>query len=197
MTKPSAISDSATENRRKIHRQSAQWRKELWGWIRTLAIAFGIVLLLRTYVFQISTVRSISMQPTLYEREWLFINKVVYVFGHPKRGDVIILQDPEKEAGNPHYLVKRVIGEPGDTVEIRNGFVYVNGERLVEPYTDTVIEDGDMSPVRVSAGHYFVMGDNRRFAASRDSRSFREVPEERIVGRAEFILWPVTSWKRL
>lgn len=197
MTKPSAISDPTAGNRRNVRRQSAEWRKELWGWIRTLAIAFGIVLLLRTYVFQISTVKSISMQPTLYESEWLFINKIVYVFSHPKRGDVVILRDPEEDAGGQRYLVKRVIGEPGDTVEIRNGLLYVNGERLIEPYTDTAIEDGDMSPVRVSAGHYFVMGDNRRFAASRDSRSFREVPEERIVGRAEFILWPVTSWKRL
>lgn len=197
MARPSAISGPTAGKRRRFRRQWAEWRSELWGWIRTLAIAIGMVLLLRAHVFQISTVKSISMQPTLYENEWLFINKIVYSFGHPRRGDIVVLRDPEEDADGRRYLVKRVIGEPGDTVEIRNGFLYVNGERLIEPYTDSVIEDGDMSPVRVGEGHYFVMGDNRRFAASRDSRSFREVPEDRIVGRAEFILWPVASWKRL
>ncbi|HEY8530000.1 MAG TPA: S26 family signal peptidase, partial [Paenibacillaceae bacterium] len=75
--------------------------------------------------------------------------------------------------------------------------LYVDGERLIEPYTDVEIAGDGMAPVRVSGGHYFVMGDNRRLAASEDSRSFREVERERIVGRAELVIWPIPGWRRL
>ncbi|MGG1311689.1 MULTISPECIES: signal peptidase I [Cohnella] len=173
------------------------WVKEALDWAKALAIALIIVFLLRAFVFQLSTVKSISMQPTLYEKEWLFINKISYEFGHPERGDVVILRDPSEGPDRKPLLVKRIIGMPGDTLEIRGGQLYINGELKVEPYTDSAIEDGDFGPVTVSEGHYFVMGDNRRFGASKDSRTFKEVPESLIIGKAEAILWPITRWARL
>lgn len=173
------------------------WKKEVWDWSKAVIIAGAIVLLLKAYVFQLSTVKHQSMQPTLYENEWLFINKIVYEFGDPKRGDVVILKDPSEDDSRKEHLVKRIIGMPGDTLEIRNGQLYVNGELKVERYTDVKIEDGDFGPLTVSANHYFVMGDNRHLGGSKDSRAFGEVPIDLIEGRGDLILWPISRWAKL
>jgi len=173
------------------------WRKELWDWSKALIVAVIIVLLLRAYVFQLSTVKKMSMEPTLHENEWLFINKIVMEIGSLKHGDVVILKDPSEGINRKEYLVKRVVGMPGDKIEIRSGELYINGELKVESYTDVKIEDGDFGPVTVSPGHYFVMGDNRHYSASKDSRAFKEVPKELIKGRADYIIWPISRWDQL
>lgn len=172
------------------------WRKELWDWAKALIIAAAIVLLLKAFVFQLSTVKKISMEPTLHEDEWLFVNKIALRLGSLDRGDVVIFKDPSV-GEDPEYLVKRVIGIPGDQLEIRGGELYVNGTLKVESYTDVKIEDGDFGPTTVSPGHYFVMGDNRHQNASKDSRAFKEVPEELIQGRADMIVWPISRIKKL
>lgn len=185
--------------RRSAHKPPllSGWRKELWDWTKALVIAAIIVLLLQAYVFQLSTVKKISMQPTLKENEWLFVNKIALEFGSLKRGDVVILKDPSDGPEHKEYLVKRVVGMPGDTLEIRGGELYINGTLTVEPYTDAKIEDGDFGPTTVSPKHYFVMGDNRHERASRDSRAFKEVPESLIKGRADLIVWPISRWAKL
>jgi signal peptidase I len=198
-----AMSQQAEPIASKGRRSSPQrprmsgWRKELLDWSIALIVAFIIVIVLRVFVFQLSTVKSISMQPTLYEHEWLFINKATLKFGSLDRGDVVILKDPSEGPDRKQFLVKRIIGIPGDTLEIRTGQLYINGELTVEPYTDAVIEDGDFGPVKVNAGHYFVMGDNRHQYASKDSRKFDQVPEELIKGRADLIVWPISRWAKL
>jgi len=173
------------------------WRKELWDWAKALVIAAVIVLLLKAYVFQLSTVKKVSMEPTLHENEWLFVNKIALRLGSLERGDVVILKDPSQNEGRKEFLVKRIIGIPGDTLEIRGGELYVNGDLKVERYTDSKIEDGDFGPTKVSPGHYFVMGDNRHRNASKDSRAFKEVPEELIQGRADLVLWPISRIAKL
>ncbi|MFC4598518.1 signal peptidase I [Cohnella hongkongensis] len=173
------------------------WRKELWDWAKALVIAAVVVLLLKAFVFQLSTVKKISMEPTLHEDEWLFVNKIVLRLGGVDRGDVIIFRDPSGGGEGKEFLVKRVIGVPGDRIEIRDGELYLNGELTVERYTDSKIEDGDFGPTTVSSGHYFVMGDNRHRNASKDSRAFNEVPEELVQGRADLIVWPISRIKRL
>ncbi|MFC5702505.1 signal peptidase I [Cohnella faecalis] len=178
-------------------RELSGWRKELWDWLRALLIAAALVAVIQTFVFQLSTVKMHSMQPTLFEKEWLFVNKISYELGHPKRGDIVILKDPSIGDGRKKYLVKRVIGIPGDTLEVRNEQLYVNGELQIEPYTDSPIEDGDFGPLTVGAGHYFVMGDNRHLGQSKDSRMFKEVPEKLIQGRAEAVVWPIVRWSKL
>jgi signal peptidase I len=184
--------------RRSVEKQGLSgWRKELWDWSKALIVAFIIVLLLRAFVFQLSTVKKISMQPTLYENEWLFINKIVLEFGSLHREDVVILKDPSEGPNRKEYLVKRIVGIPGDTLEVRNGELYTNGKLTVEPYTNVKIENGDFGPVLVTQGHYFVMGDNRHLNASKDSREFKEVPENLIKGRADFIIWPISRWAKL
>ena len=117
--------------------------------------------------------------------------------GDLKRGDVVILKDPSDGEARKEYLVKRIVGMPGDTLEIRKGELYINGELKVESYTDAPIEDGDFGPTTVSPGHFFVLGDNRHLNASKDSREFNEVPADLIKGRADMIVWPISKWAKL
>lgn len=181
----------------KPSREHTSWGKELWDWARTLIVAVAIVLLFHFFVFNLSTVEGHSMEPTLYEKEWLFVNKYSYRFGSPHLGDVIILKDPSAGADKKEFLVKRIVGVPGDKIEIRSGQLYRNGELVVERFTDTAIEDIDYGPFVVENDRYFVMGDNRHARASRDSRSFGTVPASMIRGRADYILWPITKLNTL
>ncbi|MFC5649820.1 signal peptidase I [Paenibacillus solisilvae] len=174
------------------------WITEVWDWSRTLSIAVIVVLLFHYFVFNLSTVKGQSMEPTLYEKEWLFINKYTYKFGgSPERSDIIILKDPSEGVGKKEYLVKRVVGIPGDTIEIRQGQLYRNGQLVVESYTDTEIEDLDYGPLKLDDDRYFVMGDNRHARASKDSRIFGPVSKDMIRGRADFILWPIIKLNSL
>lgn len=178
-------------------RTSSPWVAELRSWVLTLAIAVLIVFGMHLFVFNLSTVKGQSMEPTLYESEWLFVNKISLLVGSPKIGDVVILKDPSQGEERKEYLVKRIVGLPGDTIEIRQGQLYRNGKLVVEPYTDTEIEDLDYGPDTIGADHYFVMGDNRHAKASRDSRSFHAVPRSNILGRADFIIWPIAKLEHL
>lgn len=187
---------SVTHN--KSRQQSRRvWLKDVREWIITAGIVFAIMSLLNIFVFNVSTVIGQSMQPTLYEGEKLIINKIALNFGNPGRGDVIVLHDPSTGPDRKEYLVKRIIGIPGDIVEVREQQLYVNGKKLVEPYIDTEIQDPDFSELTVPQGTYFVMGDNRHAGASKDSRYFGTVPQERIVGKVALIWWPFSKMKFL
>ncbi|CAM4463840.1 MULTISPECIES: signal peptidase I [Paenibacillus] len=174
-----------------------RWAAELWEMLKTIVIAFVIMLLLNLFVFNLSMVKGQSMQPTLEEQERLFVDRLVYRFHHPKRGEIVVLKDPSVDADRKPFLVKRIVAVPGDTVEVRDGQLFINGQPLDEPYTDSVIEDGDMPELKLEAGHYFVMGDNRHAGRSKDSRYFGSVKEKWIVGRAEFVFWPITKIRSL
>ncbi|MEK4429423.1 signal peptidase I [Paenibacillus sp. FSL M7-0802] len=166
-------------------------------WLVTLLIAMVVLLLLNLFVFNLSTVRGHSMQPTLMESQHLFVNKLVYNFHDPGRGDIVILKDPDSKLSSPRFLVKRVIGIPGDVIRVEHNHLYVNGELLNEPYTNSDVEDGDYGPFTVEPEHFFVMGDNRHIAASKDSRYFGSIKSQDLLGRAEFIFWPISEWKWL
>lgn len=173
------------------------WLAELFDWSKTLVFAFTVVLLLHFFVFNLSKVEGHSMEPTLTEHEWLFVNKFVYLVGKPKVGDVVILKEPDIGEDEDKYLVKRIVGVSGDRIEIHNQRLYRNGKLVDEPYTDTLIEDMSYGPVVIGEGKYFVMGDNRHARASLDSRSFQAVSEDLIRGRADFILWPYKEIRAL
>lgn len=173
------------------------WAAELWDWVKTITIAFVIMVLLNMFVFNLSMVKGESMQPTLVASERLFINKVVYRFAEPSHGDVIVLKDPSDGPDKKEFLVKRIIGVPGDTIEVKDQTLYVNGVAKEEGYTDVAIEDPGFEPVTLEEGRYFVMGDNRHLGKSKDSRMFGSVKESDIVGRAEFIFWPLSEIKKL
>ncbi|WP_433945409.1 signal peptidase I [Paenibacillus sp. SN-8-1] len=172
-------------------------RAELWDVIRTIGIAFIILLLLNIYVFNLSVVKGQSMEPTLEESERLFVNKIIYDFRDPKPGDVVVLKDPSIGPDKKEYLVKRIVAAPGDTVEVRGHQLFVNNTALNEPYTDIQIEDADFGPVILKSDEYFVMGDNRHAGRSKDSRYFGNVKKKEIIGRAEFVFWPLTKIRGL
>lgn len=128
-----------------------------------------------------------SMNPTLFDGQYLIIDNISYLLDDPKHGDVIVFHHPQNELN----LIKRVIGLPGDHVEIQNRQVIVNGVVLDEPYIQA--EPAYSGSWDVPEGEYFVLGDNRN--NSSDSHAWSYLPEENIIGKAELIYWPPSDWE--
>lgn len=152
--------------------------------LETILPALLLALLLSHFVAQGTVVHGQSMEPNLHTDQRVIIEKLSYHFYLPQRGDVVVLDVADSEIP----LIKRVVGLPGETVEVRDNCVYVDGQVLQEPYL-TATTQRDYGPVAIPAGHVFVMGDNR--GNSRDSRSFGPVSLEQIVGRAWVLYWPL------
>ncbi len=149
----------------------------------SFVLVFGFV---RPYVVEAFRIPSESMVPTLEIGDRLFVNKFIYRFTDPERGDVIVFKSVE---GGEEDLIKRVVAVPGDTVEVRDGMLYVNGQPQAGSYVNREFPDRSYyGPTTVPEGHVFVMGDNR--ANSRDSRFFGPVPYENIEGEAFLLFWP-------
>lgn len=134
-----------------------------------------------------------SMQPSFQAGQFLVVSRVSYLLGNPERGDVVVFNAPGYAEDDPP-LIKRLIGMPGDTVEIRNAEVYVNGQRMNEPYIKEACRANRCQDEVWELGpdQYFLMGDNRN--NSKDSRAFGPVPRERIVGEALIRYWPPSDW---
>lgn len=136
-------------------------------------------------------VESISMQPTLYAGDFVIVNKMAYKVGSPGRGDVIVFHYPPDPEREPY--IKRVIGLPGDEVQVGGGAVVVNGSPLREPYIKAAPNyEGTW---HVPEGFLFVLGDNRN--NSSDSHSWGMVPLENVIGKAEVVYWPPSEWQLL
>src|SRR5919202_6445715 len=149
----------------------------------TFALVFGFV---RPFVVEAFYIPSESMVPTLEISDRVFVNKFIYRFHEPERGDIVVFRSAE---GGEEDLIKRVVGVPGDQVEVRDGALFVNGERQEEPYVNREFPDDSFyGPTTVPQGKVFVMGDNR--SNSRDSRFFGPLPIENIEGEAFVIFWP-------
>lgn len=147
-----------------------------------LLIFFGVQTIIESRVVEGS-----SMEANLHDGERLIVVKAAYWFGEPQRGDIVIFTHP---LDAERTLVKRVIGLPGEQIEIKDSVVYINGSPLEEPYVKGTTSPFSMT--EVPEGCYFVMGDNRQ--ASSDSRSWRFLPEENIIGRAWLLYWPMGDW---
>ncbi len=159
-----------------------------WGWLRdlapTLAVALVLAFLVRTYVVTSFVVLGDSMNPNLFDGERVFISRVGLHGGVADRGDVIVFRyplDPSRD------FVKRVVGVPGDVVEMRGGKVFVNGTFLVEGYR-LIRDRSSLPPTSVPEGMLFVLGDNR--PVSEDSRYFGFVPVENVKGEVFLVYWP-------
>ncbi len=150
--------------------------------VLTLVIFFVVNTLTGRY-----QVRGASMEPSLYNGQYVIVSKLSYRLGEPQRGDVVVFLPPN---GAEDDYIKRIIGLPGERVEIHDGAVWINGYRLEEPYTHAPIPyTGSWT---VGPGEYFVLGDNR--PNSSDSHSWGLLPAENIVGRAWFCYWPPEHW---
>jgi signal peptidase I len=182
--------------------------------LEAILLALVVFLVIQTSV-QNFKVEGSSMHPTLEGGQYLLVNKLVYfkvdeerlsriipfwkvdesaqrfALHPPQQGEVIVFHFPRDPSRD---FVKRVIGVPGDRVEIREGTVYVNGVALDEPYV-TAEDSSDIGAITLQEKEYFVLGDNRR--GSNDSRNWGPVPEENILGKVWIIYWPLSNWDLL
>jgi signal peptidase I len=206
----------AAEEKRPVRSEPTQKKKRrsgALGFLRELpvllVIAFLLALLIKTFLVQAFYIPSASMEPTLQIGDRVLVNKVVYHLHDPRRGDIVVFQDPHGtvhrswpsalfhwlteglgvRTGEEKDFIKRVIGLPGDRVEIVKGQVMVNGKKLKEPYLSKVKDRGTYGPYKVPKDHLFVMGDNR--TDSNDSRgTLGFIPLKKVVGKAFVVIWP-------
>ncbi len=155
-----------------------------------IIVAIVIFFLLQTTV-QKSSVNGYSMEPGLQDGQQLLINKVVYYFHEPERGDVIILHPPPPYSPETTPFIKRIIALPGDTIEVKNGAVYVNGSKLDEPYIKEP-PTYNFQQKKIPENEYFVLGDNRN--NTNDSHTGWTVPRQNIIGKAWLSIWPPGEW---
>ena len=182
-------------------------------WLIVILIAAVVAYIVNVFVFERAKVQGESMLPTLHPDESLFEYKTGYLFSDPERGDIIVFEHDAGRFESPlipfdptqENYVKRVIGMPGETIDIADGHVYINGTLLVEPYLDdsvvTTLEqqynvfyppEVEMDfPYTIPEGEYFVMGDNREH--STDSRSIGSVKKERIRGKIKLVMFPFSK----
>ncbi|MFC1934780.1 signal peptidase I [Chloroflexota bacterium] len=146
-------------------------------------ICFAFQAALQTFIIHMS-----SMEPSFYEGQRLLVNKASYFFSDPERGDVIIFVAPKAQGED---YIKRIIALPGDTVEIKNEVVYVNGADLDEPYIKASPQY-TMKEQEIPENSYFVLGDNRN--NSNDSHHGWLVPQANIIGKAWLFIWPPKEW---
>ena len=155
-----------------------------------IIVAVVISLLLQTTI-QKSSVNGYSMEPSLHDGQQLLINKVVYYFHEPERGDIIILRPPPPYSPEETPFVKRIIALPGDIIDINDGAVYINGLKLDEPYIKQP-PAYNFQQKKIPENEYFVLGDNRNRAS--DSHNGWTVPRQNIIGKAWLSIWPPGEW---
>ncbi|MBY0156528.1 MULTISPECIES: signal peptidase I [Cytobacillus] len=170
-------------------------KHEIVSWLKSLLIAFGIAMVIRVFLFSPYYVEGASMDPTLHDEEKIFVNK----FEELDRGDIVIIKGEEKN------YVKRLIGFPGDELEMKDDHLYINGKQWDEDYLSENRKEaegivnkltGDFGPLTVPEDHYFVMGDNR--LVSLDSRNgLGYIEKERIIGVSEFVWYPFSNVRKV
>jgi signal peptidase I len=165
---------------------SAESKRVLRTWTRDLVLSLVISFVVITCLYQPVKVEGTSMMPWLADKDRLFINKIAYHVGDIHRDDVVVFHYP----GDPSKsYIKRVIAEPGDTISIDHGTIYLNGHRLKEDYLPRQFRDSrSMDEIKIPPDEFFVMGDHR--SISSDSRDFGPVPRHDIYGKAIYVYWP-------
>jgi len=186
-------SASAAKKKRKKKRRSTDAGAGAILLLRDIIIAFVVIIVVLQFI-KPTIVFETSMENTLHPQDYVFLAKQAYRFGEVEAGDIIVFQSTlDDDMGGKKSLIKRVIAVPGDTLEIKDGYVYRNGEQLYEPYTKDGTTQGDLDPIIVPEGMYFAMGDNRLH--SKDSRDpeVGYVPFENIKGKVVFRLFPISD----
>ncbi|WP_058485549.1 signal peptidase I [Defluviitalea phaphyphila] len=168
-------------------------KAEFLGMIKEIIIVIIIVFFVRTFIFENTKVIGPSMEPTLLENDILIINKFEYYFTEPERGEIIVF--PYKGDPSKHYI-KRIIGLPGETIDIKNGVVFIDGNPLEEDYIlEPMQQRGDISfPFVVPDNTYFVMGDNRNNSSDSRYQDVGTIEKSKIIGHATMRIWPLNKF---
>ncbi|MBT7552935.1 signal peptidase I [bacterium] len=154
--------------------------------VKVVLISLAIILPVRMFLIQPFYVEGASMEPNFYDKEYLIIDEISYRFNEPVRGDVVVFRNPRDTR---QYYIKRMIGLPGENVEIKSGVVFVDGEELTETEYIEDLSSKSLAPMDLGEDEYFVLGDNRM--VSQDSRSFGKLDEKYIIGKVWFRGWPI------
>lgn len=176
--------------------------RSVWEWVAVVGVAILAALLIRLFLFQQYYIDGPSMQTTLMPQDRVLVNKLSYKLHDVHRGDVVVF-DRLTGVAQHDDLIKRVIALPNETIEVRSCEVFVDGQRLNEPYLDVAQSSAaeptsrcgshtDLAPLQVPDGMVFVMGDNR--VQSFDSRDFGPIEIGKIRGRAFVVIWPASAW---
>jgi signal peptidase I len=172
-----------------------RWRRTILEWLGVIGGGIAIALLVEAFLIQAFWIPSPSMEPTLEVGDRVLVNKLSYKFHDVNRGDVVVFERPPGAStgqnGEIKDLIKRVIAVGGDTIEAKEGEVYVNGERVDENYLEPGTPTDNLPLKTIPDGHLFVMGDNR--TNSEDSRIFGPIDEDAVVGRAFIRVLPITD----
>lgn len=159
-------------------------------WIALIACALLVAFVVKTFIFQAFYIPSESMVPTLEVGDRVLVNKLADRLHDPNRFDIEVFLAPKgTETAEIKDLVKRVVGLPGETIEGRDGRIYIDGEVLEEPFLPPGTQSRTFGPVEVPPGHYFMLGDNRQF--SKDSTYFGPIPRSSMIGRVFIRIWPI------
>ena len=169
-------------------------KQEIFEWIMVFVVAAALAFVVRTFIFEPVRVDGSSMLNTLTDSDFMIATKFDYLFSDPERFDIVICNYPNTDDGM--YRVKRVIGMPGETVELRGGELYVNGEHMEQAF-DMTDNAANFGPLTVQDGHYFVLGDNRN--NSKDSRHpmVGALPRKMIKGHVRAVVFPFGSMQIL
>lgn len=167
--------------------------RELLGMLVYVGIVLAITFLIITFVGQRTHVSGESMENTLDDGDQLIVDKLTYRFHDPERFDIIVF--PFRYKDNTYYI-KRIIGLPGETVQIADGEIYINGEVLEESYGREVMQDAGLAaePITLGDDEYFVLGDNRNYSSDSRDPSVAPIHRKEIIGRAWLRIWPLDSF---
>jgi signal peptidase I len=181
-----------TNSQPKDEKRSTQEsrRKEFWSFMRTLVLAVVVALLLNNFVITVVTVEGASMEPTVYTEDRVLMQRVSRWFSLPSRGDIVVCHIPQLDEKD---VIKRVIGLPGETVEMRKGIVYIDGQPLEEPYLTGNVDNRDLDPVTVQEGYIYVLGDNRSISLDSSSSLVGQIPADQILGITMVRIWPLNE----
>jgi signal peptidase I len=183
------MEESAKEHREESASKMQFVVNVMWELVITILPALLVVLFINVFVAEAALVEhGPSMEPNLYRGDRVMTEKVSYLLHPPRRGDVVIVERP----GNEVSLIKRVVALPGETVEVRGGHTFINGQQIEEPWV-THFGGPNYPPTVIPPDHVFILGDNR--GSSRDSRAIGPVPMDTIKGHVWLVYWPLDQIK--
>ena len=181
------------DRQEEIEEEKPNVMRELLGMLVYVGVVLAITFLIITFVGQRTHVSGESMENTLDDGDQLIVDKLTYRFHDPERFDIIVF--PFRYKDNTYYI-KRIIGLPGETVQITDGEIYINGELLKESYGREVMQDAGLAaePITLGEDEYFVLGDNRNYSSDSRDPSVALIHRKEIIGRAWLRIWPLDSF---